>query len=46
MFKFFQKIFYTKCLSNNRKTGFLNALKREKSIDILIERVNKALSTH
>jgi len=46
MFKFFKNFFNTKYLSNNQKAGFLNILKREKSMDILIERVNKTLSTH
>lgn len=43
---FLQKFFNTKGPSNLQEIGFLNALKRERSIDILIERVNKALSTH
>lgn len=46
MFDFIKKLFSTKCLTNSRSTGFLNAIKREKNMDIFIERVNQALSTH
>lgn len=46
MFKFIKNLFNSKCLLNSRNTGFLNAIKRERNMDILIERVNRALSAH
>lgn len=46
MFKFIKSLFNTKCLSNSRNTGFLNAIKRERNMDLFIVRVNRALAAH